>query len=105
MTIQNYTVEYSADAASWTQLTFIESINGFVGRRTLQDTFEPSSMNVVLRYPTGYSAPIAELVVGTWIRVKRTGATYEYWRGKIRDVSEITVLHAVRGVGYRLFSN
>jgi len=87
VTIPNYTVEYSADAVSWTQLTFVESINGFVGRRTLQDTFEPSSMNVVLRYPTGYSAPIAELIVGTWIRVKRTGATYEYWRGKIRDVT------------------
>jgi DNA-binding response OmpR family regulator len=26
-------------------------------------------------------------------------------RGKIREVSEIKVLHAVRGVGYRLFSN
>jgi DNA-binding response OmpR family regulator len=26
-------------------------------------------------------------------------------RGKIREVSEIKVLHAVRGVGYRLLSN
>jgi DNA-binding response OmpR family regulator len=45
------------------------------------------------------------------------GASYEYSsdhlldthasriRGKVKEVSDIKLLHAVRGVGYRLFSN
>jgi hypothetical protein len=56
-------------------------------------------MNVTLRYPTGYASPITDLVVGTWIRVKRTGATYEYWRGRIKDVTANYGLPYTAGVG------
>lgn len=99
MSIANYTVEYSTDYVNWTQLSNVQNVSGFVGRRTLQDTFEPSTMNVTLRYPTGYASPITALVVGTWIRVKRTGATYEYWRGKIRDVTAEYGIPYSSGVG------
>jgi hypothetical protein len=99
MTIPNFTVEYSTNGSSWTMLTNVQNVNGFCGRRMLQDTFEPSTMNVTLRYPTGYASPITDLVVGTWIRVKRTGATYEYWRGRIRDVSADYGIPYVSSVG------
>lgn len=99
MTIQNFTVEYSTNGTSWTALTNVQEINGFCGRRSLQDTFTPSSMGISLRYPTGFASPIAALVPGTWIRVNRVGATYEIWRGKIRDVSvEYGILYS-GGVG------
>lgn len=99
MTLANFTVEYSTDYTTWTQLDNVQNVFGFVGRRALQDTFEPSVMNVTLRYPTGYASPITALVVGTWIRVKRTGATYEYWRGRIRDVSADYGIPYASGVG------
>lgn len=105
MTLANFTVEYSLDAVTWTQLDNVQNVSGFVGRRILQDTFEPSSMNVTLRYPTGYASPITALIVGTWIRVKRTGATYEYWRGKIRDVAAEYGIPYLSGVGEADFVN
>lgn len=99
MTLANFTVEYSANGSTWTQLSNVQNVSGFCGRRVLQDTFEPSTMNVTLRYPTGYASPITDLVVGTWIRVKRTGATYEYWRGRIRDVAANYGIPYSAGVG------
>lgn len=83
---QVYTVAYSTNGTSWTNLSNIESINAFVGRASLVDQFEPSRATIVMRYPTGFSSPIAALVVGTWIRFSRVGGQ-EMWRGKIRNVT------------------
>lgn len=84
---QVYTVDYSTNGTSWTNLPNIESISAFVGRGGLVDTFEPSRATIVMRYPNGFATPITALVVGTWIRFQRTGGTYEMWRGKIRNVT------------------
>ena len=84
---QTYRVYYSTDQVTWTQLSNVESINAFVGRTGLTDTFEPSRATIVLRYPNGYANPIAALVVGTWVKFDRQGGTYEMWRGQIRNVS------------------
>lgn len=84
---QVYRVYYSTDQVTWTQLSNIESINAFVGRSGLTDAFEPSRATIVMRYPNGYSSPIAALVVGTWVKFDRQGGTYEMWRGQIRNVS------------------
>jgi len=81
-----YTAEYSTNGTTWTALTNVQSVSGFCGRQKLVDTFEPSRMTIGVRYPTGYASPITALVTGTQIRVKRTGATNEIWRGRIRNV-------------------
>jgi len=94
-----YTAEYSTDGSTWTALTNVQGVSGFVGRQKLQDTFEPSRMTVSLRYPTGYASPITALVVGTSIRVKRTGATYTMWQGKIRNVAASYGIPYQDGVG------
>jgi len=86
MAVQVFTTEYSLDAVTWTLLTNVQSISGDIGRKSTQDTFEPSSFRFEVRYPTGFSSPNTALVVDTWIRVKRTGSAYEMWRGKIRNV-------------------
>ena len=65
----------------------VQQISGSIGRQSLQDTFEPSRMNISARYPTGYSAPNPSLVVDTQIRVKRTGSAYTMWTGRIRNVT------------------
>ena len=83
---QQFTVEYSTNGSTWAALSNVQQISGSVGRQSLQDTFEPSRMNISARYPTGYSAPIAALVVDTQIRVKRTGGAYTMWTGRIRNV-------------------
>lgn len=84
---QSYQVWYSTDLVSWTELSNIESINAFVGRSGITDTFAPSSATVVMRYPDGFTDPITDLVVGTWIKFQRVGGTYEMWRGMIRNVT------------------
>lgn len=84
---QQFTVEYSTDGSTWTFLDNVNQISGSIGRQQLQDTFEPSRMNISARYPTGFSAPNSALVVDTQIRVKRTGSSYAMWTGRIRNVS------------------
>ena len=79
-------MDYSADGSTWTALTDVIEISAQVGRSGTQDTFQPSSATIVCRYPEGFSAPIADLIVGTQLRFQRTGGLYEMWRGRIRNV-------------------
>lgn len=101
---QVYTVEYSTNGTSWTALSNIESINAFIGRGSLVDQFEPSRATIVMRYPTGFSSPIAALVVGTRIRFSRSGGQ-EMWRGKIRNVTATWGKPYRSGVGAADFLN
>jgi hypothetical protein len=82
-----YTVDYSTNGTTWTNLPNIESISAFVGKSGLTDTYEPSRATIVMRYPNGFTSPNDDLIVGTWMRFQRTGGTYEMWRGRIRNVS------------------
>lgn len=89
MTVQNFVVEYSTNRVTWTFLANVQNVSIKTGRTNLQDTFEPSTASVTLRYPNGYASPITALVVGSFIRIKRSGmsAIYNYlWEGTIRDV-------------------
>jgi hypothetical protein len=83
-----YTVEYSTDGTTWTELDNVQALSLFVGRRLLQDTYEPSQASFTIRYPDGYASPITALIVGTQVRVQRPAALYPIvWRGKIRNVT------------------
>jgi hypothetical protein len=87
VTVEQYTVEYSLNYSTWTAISNVQEITARVGRTGLQDTFEPSGASIVIRYPSGFASPIAAFNVGTWIRIKRVGAIYETWNGKIRNVT------------------
>lgn len=90
MTVQQYTLEYSTDGATWTMLSNLQDVNIKIGRQNLQDTFSPSNASFTLRYPTGFSSPITALIVGSYVRVKRVGMSAIYnsvWLGTIRDVT------------------
>lgn len=89
MTIQNYVVAYSLDDITYTNLTNVQEIQGHIGRQTLKDSFQPSSLTVRMRYPNGYYTPNTALVTGTWIRLTNTsgGSGYYMWKGKIANVS------------------
>jgi hypothetical protein len=87
VTVQQYTVEYSLDYSTWTAISNVQEITARIGRGNLQDTFEPSSATIGIRYPTGFSSPVTAFNVGTWIRIKRVGGIYEMWNGRIRNVS------------------
>lgn len=89
MTVQQYTLEYSTDGATWTMLSNLQDLNIKIGRQNLQDTFAPSNASFTLRYPTGFASPITALIVGSYVRVKRVGMSAIYnsvWLGTIRDV-------------------
>lgn len=89
MGIQTFVVAYSTDDITYTNLTNVQDIQGHIGRRTLKDPFQPSSLAVRMRYPTGYYTPNANLITGTWIRLTNTsgGSGYYMWKGKIANVS------------------
>lgn len=98
----NYVVEYSTNYSTWTALTNVQAVNIQIGRQNLQDTFSPSNASISMRYPTGYASPIAALVVGTWLRVRRTGLnplTPYLWVGTIRDVVAEYGIPYAAGVG------
>lgn len=87
MPVSNYTIEYSTDFSTWSYFTDIQSINGRIGRTAFIDTFQPSQLTFVMRYPTGFYSPNTALVTGTWVRLKRTGTTRTMWTGKIATVT------------------
>jgi len=86
---------------NYVQLENVQQISGSIGRQQLQDSFEPSSMNITARYPTGFSFQNTSLKVDTPIRVKRTGSSYTMWTGRIKNVSvEYDIpYNTVTGVG------
>ena len=71
----------------WVVLDNVQQVSATIGRQSLQDTFQPSRMNVSARYPTGYSVPNTALRVDTPMRVKRFGSIYTMWTGRIRNVT------------------
>jgi hypothetical protein len=87
VTVEQYVVEYSTNGTTWEALSNVQSIVANIGRQGLQDIFEPSSANIVCRYPNGYATPNTALVVGTRIRFSRTGGLYTMWSGRIRNVT------------------
>lgn len=90
MTVAQYTLAYSVDGSTWTNLSNLQDVNVSIGRQNLQDTFSPSTGSFTLRYPTGYASPITALVVGTYVRLRRVGADPIYpdtWFGTIKDVA------------------
>lgn len=102
MSLANFTVEYSTNYSTWTQLTNVQSVSLRIGRQKLTDVFNPSGCSVTLRYPTGFASPITALKVGTYVRVNRTGANPIYgplWTGTINDVAVDYGLPYVSGVG------
>lgn len=86
MAVGNYTIEYSTDGVTWTMFSDVQSIQARIGRQAFIDTFQPSSMTFLMRYPTGYNSPIAALVTGTRVRLKRTGIARNLWSGLIANV-------------------
>lgn len=84
---EQFVVEYSTDGTTWSVLSNVQQISGFIGRQQLQDTFEPSRVTISARYPTGFSTPNSALIVDTQMRVKHTGSAYTMWTGRIRNVT------------------
>lgn len=84
---QTYTIETSLDGTTWTNVSGVTNINANIGRNRLMDSFQPSSLTFTIRYPNGFYTPNTALVTGTLVRLKRTGGTFEMWRGRIADVS------------------
>ena len=88
MALQSYTVAYSTDGSTFTDLTNVQNIVINLGRSAQLDQIKTSTAFFEMRYPTGYASPIASLVTGTFIRIRNTtGTPYDLWFGKINDIS------------------
>jgi hypothetical protein len=99
MAVQNYKVEYSTLASGTVALTNVQSITVNVGRQRQLDQYNASTATVVLRYPTGYASPIAQLVPGTVIRIANNANDSASFKGKISNVQAQYGMPYSGGVG------
>lgn len=100
MALQQYTVAYSTNGTTWTDLTNVQQINITIGKQAQLDQVNASTGSVVLRYPTGFASPITALVSGNYVRVSNTtGASYAIWYGTISNVSAQYGIPYSGGVG------
>ena len=106
MALQSYTVAYSVDGATFTDLTNVQNIVINLGRSAQLDQIKTSTASFEMRYPTGYASPIADLVTGTYIRIQNTtGTPYDLWYGKINDISAQYGIPYASNVGQADFLN
>jgi hypothetical protein len=88
MPIQTYSVRYNlTGVGAFTALSNVQSIELSHGRHRQLDTYAASRCTVRLRYPNGYTSPIADLVPGCVMQVLNvTGATQTLFVGRIADL-------------------
>jgi hypothetical protein len=101
MGLQSYVVNYLS-GASYIALSNIQSINLNIGVQAQLDQIKASTATVVIRYPTGFASPIAQLKSGTDVTIQNNtvpASPYDIWQGKISDVSVEYGMPYAAGVG------
>jgi len=104
MGLQSYTVSYSTDGTTFTDLTNVQNITINAGRQAQLQAIQATIATIEIRYPTGFASPIAALVTGTIIRIRNTNSIYPYPNadmilGRISNVSAVYGIPYVGGVG------
>jgi len=104
MGLQSYTVSYSTDGTTFTNLTNVQQITINAGRRAQLQAIQATTATIELRYPTGFVSPITDLVTGTIIRIRNTNSIYPYPNadmllGRISNVTAIYGIPFQAGVG------
>ena len=105
MGLQSYTVSYSTDGTTFTDLTNVQNITINAGRQAQLQAIQATTATVELRYPTGFASPIAALVAGTIIRIRNTNTIYPYPNapmmfGRISNVTAVYGIPYQGGVGH-----
>ena len=100
MALQTYEVAYSTDDITYTALTNVQTLNLNFGRQSQLDQIRAATALFSLRYPNGFTSPIAAMVSGTFIRFRNTtGSPYVLFYGKIADVTARYGIPFSGGVG------
>jgi hypothetical protein len=104
MGLQSYTVSYSTDGTTFTDLTNVQNITINAGRQAQLQAIQATTATVEIRYPTGFASPITALVAGTIIRIRNTNTIYPYPNapmmfGRISNVTAIYGIPFQGGVG------
>ena len=84
---QNYTVAFSTDNITFTNLSNVQGFQIGIGRRALVDNYSADTCSIDIWYPTGYYSPITAMVTGTFIKVTNTTTSKIIWYGRITDTS------------------
>jgi hypothetical protein len=104
MGLQSYTVSYSTNGTTFTDLTNVQNITINAGRQAQLQAIQATTATVEIRYPTGFASPITALVAGTIIRIRNTNTIYPYPNapmmfGRISNVTAIYGIPFQGGVG------
>jgi hypothetical protein len=100
MGLQSYTVAYSTDGTTFTNLTNVQNITINAGRQAQLQAIQATTASIELRYPTGFASPIAALVTGTIIRIRNTNSIYPYPNADI-ILGRISNVTAIYGIPYK----
>lgn len=101
----NYEVQYSLNAVTFTTLPNVQDFSFSVGRQAMLDQYSASRANITARYPTGYASPIAEMVPGTYVRIRLVSTGAVLFIGEIKDVTVDYGIPYSGGVGNADFLN
>ena len=104
MGLQSYTVAYSTNGTTFTNLPNVQGITINAGRQAQLEAIQATTATIELRYPTGFVSPIADLVTGTIIRIRNTNSIYPYPNadmllGRISNVTAVYGIPYSGGVG------
>lgn len=100
MGLQSYTVAYSTDGTTFTNLTNVQNLTVNAGRQAQLQAIQATTASIELRYPTGYATPITELVTGTIIRIRNTNSIYPYPNADML-LGRISNVTAIYGIPYK----
>jgi hypothetical protein len=84
---QDYTVSYSTDNVTFTNLANAQSIQINIGRKALIDNYSADTCSISVWYPNGYYSPIAAMVTGTFIKITNSTSGKIIWYGRITDTA------------------
>jgi hypothetical protein len=91
MAVVNFQVEYGSTYGTIsTVATNLQNVQLSFGRQKPLDQYNADTATVTMRYPNGYSSPVALFVTGTWVRISArldpALAFEQLWVGRIADV-------------------
>ena len=84
---QNYTVAYSTDNVTFTNLSNVQGLQINIGRKALVDNYAADTCSINVWYPTGYYLPITAMVTGTFIKVTNSTSSKIIWYGRITNIA------------------
>jgi len=96
---QEYQVDYSVDNLTYIKIDNVQDITVSIGRQRQLNAYNASTATVTVRYPTGYTTPLTDLVSGNFIRIRNMTTLNFIMNGVVNNVRVSYGIPFAGGVG------